>query len=92
MINKIRKKILQIVIISIILGITITIITGFFLNTEKYIGSSRWGYPLPWLSKIIVNPKYSPTLNIIWPNLIINITFISTLIFLILFIALRKKI
>ncbi|MCK4364765.1 MAG: hypothetical protein KAW45_01815 [Thermoplasmatales archaeon] len=86
-----RKKLIQIIIISIIVGIIITLITGLFSNQENFLGSSRWGYPLHWLSRMIVGPQYSPPLNIVWLNLIIDIVIWSIIVLVILLIVFRKN-
>ena len=86
-----RKKIVKVFIISIILGIVITMITGLFLNQGQYLGSSRWGYPVYWLSQMVVGPEYSPPLNVVWLNLLIDITIWSILFIVILIIVFRNK-
>jgi len=87
-----NKKLIRIIIISILIGLIITLITGLFLNLEEtYLGSSRWGYPIYWLSQMIVGPQYSPPLNIVWLNLVIDILVWSVLVFLILVIVFREE-
>ena len=86
-----RKKLIQITIISVIVGIIITVITGLLSNQGNFVGSGRWGYPVHWLSRIIVGPQYSPPTNIVWLNLMIDIVIWSIVILVILIIVFRNR-
>ena len=86
------KNILKIVIFSsIIAGIAITLLTGLFHNEGGIIGSSRWGYPIHWLSKMVVGPQYTAPQEIVWSNLIYDITIWTFVSLFILLIVFRKK-
>ena len=86
-----KIKLILIIIGSIIAGIAITLITGLFHNKGGIIGSSRWGYPIHWLSKMVVGPQYTAPQEIVWGNLIYDIiiwVFVS--LFILLFIFEKK--
>ena len=76
---------------SIIYGTAITLISGFFLNIEGFIGASRWGYPIHWMWRMITSSEYSPPLEIEWINLIIDIVFWSIIVFILFVIVYRKE-
>ena len=83
-------------ILSIILGIITSLITGIIpYPTGSIIGIQKWGYPLYWLSKAITPEA---VLDITWAFLIFDILFwISILFILISFVNLifnkiKKKI
>lgn len=88
---KMKKNLTLIIIGSIIAGIVISLITGLFSNNAGFSGSGRWGYPLHWLSKMLVGPQYTAPLEIVWLNLVYDIIIWSFIILLILLIAFRKK-
>jgi len=68
----------KISIYSLITGIIITLITGFFPNVFL-IGVSYWGYLLPW-TKQIVYP--GAPFEILWINFIVDIIIWSVLVYL----------
>jgi len=78
------RKIIKLIIFFIIIGLIITLITGLFSNLDTLVGVSRWGYPLYWLSKMVIGPQYSPPLDIVWLNLIIDVIIWSIIVYLIL--------
>ena len=78
------KKMIQLIIFFIIIGLIITLITGLFSNLDTIVGASIWGYPLHWLSKMVVGSQYSPPLDVVWLNLIIDIMIWSIVVYLIL--------
>ncbi|MFX1356783.1 MAG: hypothetical protein ACFFA8_05805 [Promethearchaeota archaeon] len=88
--NVMKAKI--IVIVSIILGIIISLITGLIpYPTTSIIGIQKWGYPFYWLSK----PIYpDAVVNITWAFLIFDILFwiLISLILIEVFSLLLKKI
>ena len=68
----------KIPIYSILTGIILTLITGFFPNVFL-IGITYWGYLLPWMSRI---DYLGAPLEIIWINLLADIIIWSMLIYL----------
>ena len=74
-------KLIAIFLGSFIVGLIITIITGFFTHPMNgLIGSERWGFPLYWITQAIV-PGAEKVIN--WSNFIINTFFWGALVFLI---------
>jgi hypothetical protein len=52
---------MKIVIFSLIAGVVITLLTGLLLNMPApLLGAEHYGYPLPWLFRLILAPEYSP--------------------------------
>ena len=65
----------RILLASITLGLIITFITKLFNNTpSNFVGATWYGYPLPWIIKMVVAPQYNP-----WKlqpvNFMINVVF-----------------
>lgn len=81
----------MIIIFSIIGGIISTLITGLIVNTPPMLmGASHFGYPFPWLIKLIIHPKYFPwRVNILY--LVVDIIIWSLIIGVISFIALKIR-
>ena len=52
---------MKIVILSLIGGVVITLLTGLVLNMPaQLLGAEHYGYPLPWLFRLILAPEYFP--------------------------------
>jgi len=68
----------KIPIYSLLTGIIITLITGFFPNVF-IIGTQHWGYLLPWMSQIVYP---GAPLEIMWINFIVDIVIWSVLMYL----------
>ncbi|UCD00942.1 MAG: hypothetical protein JSV23_08660 [Promethearchaeota archaeon] len=88
-------KVIVKLLLSIIGGIIITLITGFFTTPMLFlIGSDTWGFPFYWLSQIIY-PGAEKNVN--WSNLILDILIWSFIMFLtinlieFLIIKIRKR-
>ena len=88
---KMKKNLTLILIGSIIAGIVITLITGLFTNQGGFVGSCRWGYPIHWLTKMVVGPQYTAPQEIVWTNLIYDIIIWTLISLFILLIIFRKK-
>jgi len=72
-------------LLSLILGLTTSLITGLIPHpTTSIIGMQKWGYPLYWLSKAI---SPDAILNIIWAFLLFDI-----LLWILLFFMLIKMV
>ena len=52
---------MKIVILSLIGGAVITLLTGLLSNMPTpLLGAEHYGYPLPWLFRLILGPEYFP--------------------------------
>jgi len=48
-------------LIAIMGGVVITLLTGLVPNTPPMLVGAHWyGYPLPWLFRLVVAPEYFP--------------------------------
>lgn len=51
----------KIPVIAILGGVAITLLTGLVSSTPAGLVGARWyGFPLPWLFRLIVAPQYFP--------------------------------
>jgi len=85
---KMRTKL---IISAIVLGVFVALFTGLFSNTPPFmVGATHYGYPLPWLIRLIIAPQYFPwQLDIV--SLIGDILFWSVVAALILLILSRAR-
>lgn len=88
-----KNRIILILFISIIEGLVITYITGFFIYPMNgLIGCARWGFPFYWITQVIV-PGAEKVIN--WSNFIINTLIWGSLVFimnnLIIYLLIRNK-
>ncbi len=52
---------LKVLVGSIFGGVVITLLTGLLSNTPTMmVGAVHFGYPLPWLIRLVVAPQYYP--------------------------------
>jgi hypothetical protein len=52
---------MKIVILSLIGGAVISLLTGLLLNMPApLLSAEHYGYPLPWLFRLILAPEYFP--------------------------------
>lgn len=77
-------------ILAVIVGVAITLITGLIPNTPPMlVGAVHYGYPFPWLFRMIVGPGYFP-----WAtdtgNLVVDIILWSIITGIVL-LALHRK-
>jgi disulfide bond formation protein DsbB len=87
-----KKMMIYAITVSLMLGIIIAFLTGFLINPlNNMTGGYFMGFPLTWLSRGVW-PSGNAPLVIDWLNLFINIIIWVLIVFVILFIALRKKI
>ncbi|MFX1371792.1 MAG: hypothetical protein ACFFCE_08020 [Promethearchaeota archaeon] len=77
-----KLRYILIILFSFILGIIITLLTGFISNTTtNLLGANKWGFPFYWMSQ----PVYPGADRIIiWSNLLIDILIWSFLLFMII--------
>jgi hypothetical protein len=85
--EKIKYKL---IFISLTFGIVITLVSSLFSH-PNVVGANWWGYPLTWLTQVVVSPEYSPPLNVNWFNLIIDIIFWTIISLVIIFALFKKK-
>ena len=83
------EKIQKTTIFSILIGITVTLVSGAFPNILGWVGGRYWGYLLPWLVEALTWPP-SPK-KIIWQNLIIDLVVWSVIPFAVLTVFFRGK-
>ena len=52
---------MKVVILSLIGGVVITLLTGLLSNTPAMlVGAVHYGYPVPWLFRLVLAPEYFP--------------------------------
>jgi hypothetical protein len=81
------------VLIAIVGGVLLTLLTGVFSNTpEMMVGATHYGYPLPWLVRMIVAPEYFPWV-VEYVNLVADVIVWSVIVGIVLLVvgAVRKK-
>jgi hypothetical protein len=75
------------VLIAIVGGVLLTLLTGLFSNTpEMLVGATHYGYPLPWLVRMIVAPQYFPWV-IDYVNLVADVIVWSIIVGIILLVV-----
>ncbi|WP_455363678.1 hypothetical protein [[Eubacterium] cellulosolvens] len=48
-------------LMSILGGEIVTLLTGLVSNTPPMlVGATHYGYPLPWLFRLVIAPQYNP--------------------------------
>ena len=72
------------------LGVIVTLATGL-LPTEILMGATHYGFPLSWLIRLTLPPEFDPW-RINTANLIIDATFWTAVILLIIHLKKRIKI
>ena len=81
----------RIIIGSIVGGVALTLLTGLVSNTPPmWVGAILYGYPLPWLTRMIVAPQYYPW-RMETANLLVDIIVWTLVIGALLFILTRAK-
>ena len=72
---------------SAIIGLIITLATGLVVNTPYgLVGASWYGWPLTWLSKLVIAPQYNPWV-INWYGLVIDFVFWSIVAAIAIYLA-----
>ena len=77
---------------SVLGGVLVTLLSGLFPNTpEMLVGAEHFGFPLPWLIRIVypgsplaVPPEY-------YGNLVVDIVIWTIVVGIVLFIVTRRK-
>lgn len=76
---------------AIIGGIIVTLLTGLLVNTPPLmVGATHYGYPLAWLTRLIIAPEYFPW-RVEYGNLIADIIVWSIMVGVLLFGISRMK-
>jgi len=56
-----RTSTATLLLISILGGVVITLLTGLISNTPPMlVGAVHYGYPVPWLFRLVIAPQYNP--------------------------------
>jgi hypothetical protein len=81
----------KMLIVPIVAGIVLTLLTGLFENTPgMLVGATHYGYPLAWLTRLIIAPEYYP-----WQvnpfELIADIVIWAVIVWVILFIVVKLR-
>jgi hypothetical protein len=81
----------KIIIGSILGGVAVTLLTGLVSNTPPmWVGAILYGYPLPWLTRMIVAPQYYPW-RVETANLLVDIIVWTIVIGALLFLLTKAK-
>ena len=78
-------------VFAVIGGVIVTLVTGLISNTPPMrAGATLFGYPFPWLDRMVLPPQYNPwQVDIL--NLVADIIAWSIIIGIILFVVARSK-
>jgi len=72
-------------------GAVLALLTGLVSNTPSmWLGATLYGYPLAWLSRLVLAPEYFPW-RIDWANLTIDVVVWTVIIGLVMFILTRIR-
>jgi hypothetical protein len=72
-------------------GVLVALATGLFSNTPSMlVGAVHYGYPLPWLIRMIVAPEYFPWV-VNYVNLIVDIVVWAIIVGVLLLILARTR-
>ncbi len=65
------------IVVSIAVGVVVALLTGLVEVTPAgLVGAVWYGFPLPWLYRLIVGPQYNPW-SVDWLKLILDVVFWS---------------
>ena len=64
-----------VVIIAFFIGAIITYISGFFNTPINWVGAQIWGMPIYWKIKVLVEPGYQTSVQVLWDRILIDIIF-----------------
>ena len=82
---------MKILILSLIGGVVITLLTGLVSNMPApLLGAEHYGYPLPWLFRLILAPEYFPW-RVDAMALIVDIVIWTVVIGVVLFVSTKIK-
>lgn len=73
-------------LLAIIGGVVITLLTGLISNTPyMLVGATHYGYPLAWLTRLIIAPQYFPwRVNAL--NLAVDVIVWTLIVYVVIFV------
>lgn len=78
-------------LLSILGGELITLLTGVISNTPPMlVGATHYGYPFPWLIRLIIAPQYNPW-RLEFLNFIADIVVWSIIVAIVVFTLARVR-
>lgn len=78
-------------LISILGGEIVTLVTGVISNTPAMlVGATHYGYPLPWLFRLIIAPEYNPW-RMDLPNFFADIVVWFVIVAIVVFVVERAR-
>ena len=81
----------RIAIGAIVGGVLITLLTGLVRNTPvMLVGAEHYGYPLAWLTRLIIAPEYFPW-QVDYVNLVVDFIVWAVIVGVILFALIKRK-
>jgi len=83
-----HRKINDVAILSVVVGVTTTLISGLFLTPVARLGIDviRWGLPLPWIMRVV--PSES---QVLWDNLVADFAFWTVVAFVPLILTVYRS-
>ena len=72
------------VVWALVLGIIVTLVTGFVNTTPGIVGATWYGWPMSWLKRLVIAPQYNPW-RVTVGSLIVDIAFWFVVCWIILF-------
>jgi len=81
----------RVAVAAIVVGALLAVLTGLFSNTPPLlVGAAHYGYPLPWLSRLVIAPQYFPW-RVDVARLIVDVVFWSIVVGLVVLILRRAR-
>jgi hypothetical protein len=81
----------KIAILSLVGGVVITLLTGLLSNMPApLLGAEHYGYPIPWLFRLILAPEYFPW-RVDVMALIVDVVIWTIVIGVVLFVLTKIK-
>ncbi len=77
------------ILMTFVLSLGITLITGLIPNNAGLIGVGYWGFPLPWMNQAVV---LNPVINFDFSAMIIDLLAWWLIVYVLFFLALRFKV
>ena len=75
-------------VVSILGGVIITLLTGFFFSStpQMLVGAEWFGFPLAWLIRMIVAPEYNPW-RVEFRSFLADVVVWSVILFVIVYVV-----
>jgi len=78
-------------LLSVLGGVVVTLLTGLVSNTpEAWLGATFYGYPLRWLTRLVLAPEYFPW-RIDPASLIVDIIVWTAAVMAVVFVVTKVK-